>query len=353
MTSMTQVVPRSTASDDTFEPVFVVGHSRSGTTMLARIMDRHSQLAIPPEVSFFLPAYRKRLRAAERAGTHQALLDYLRDISRMGDITYRDYSEESIAERFRAVPATSSNLFRCLLEDYAATRRKPRCGEKTPMHILAVPRLLAAWPRARIICIIRDGRDVVESCLKWAHFTWEPAWYHTQSWCRLAALADAYQKRYPDQFLVFRYEALVEDPEPTIRRLDTFAGLPFEPGQVMQDGAASDQIADDWAQMPAAWKERATRAPDASRILAWRHSTNSREMAYLTALMNPWLAHYGYDTYDSPSVAGPRWRYPGYRLQAHLMRASQLSHRLTGHVVRGWRTLTRPFVGSSPGAKPG
>lgn len=43
-----------------FDPIFIVGHPRSGTTLLATILNRHSRVAISPELSFFLPAHRGR-----------------------------------------------------------------------------------------------------------------------------------------------------------------------------------------------------------------------------------------------------------------------------------------------------
>ncbi len=137
----TPLVFRQPAStNEGFDPIFIVGHPRSGTTMLARIFDRHSNFAVPTETFFFVPAHRHRLRLAERAGTHQAFMDYLRGI---GIIRY---SEESVWDRFVLGPATSFDLFRCLLQDYASCRGKPRCGEKTPWHLLAVPKLLSAYP---------------------------------------------------------------------------------------------------------------------------------------------------------------------------------------------------------------
>jgi len=330
--TVTSMTPPSASAKEDFEPILIVGHGRSGTTMLARLFDRHSQLAVPTETRFFLPAYRNRLRAAKRAGTHRALLDYLRSIN-----DRYEYSEESVTARFIAGPPTPFDLFRCLLEDYAASQGKPRCGEKTPWHILVVPRLLAVYPRAKVICLIRDGRDVVESCVRWWNHPWEPKWYHAMSWCRLAWLAEHYRKRYPDRFLICRFEALLENPAAEMRRLDEFAGISFEPEQLLGDRMNAVQLPSDWDHLSTYWKDRVTRPPDAGRAYVWRHSLDVAEVQYLTALMNPYLVRHGYDSYWSPSVAGPRGRYYGYRAMANLLWVSQISSRLTSAVVRAVR----------------
>ena len=150
---------RPAAVHEDFEPIMIVGHPRSGTTLLATILNRHSQVAIPPELSFFLPAHRQRRRAAVRAGSHKALLDYARSIPHC-----REIAKESAEAMFMEGPPSPGNLFRCMLIDYAHAQGKPRCGEKSPWHLLVVPELMAIYPRAKFLWMIRDGRDVVRSC---------------------------------------------------------------------------------------------------------------------------------------------------------------------------------------------
>jgi Sulfotransferase family len=333
---------RPAPTNDDFEPVFIVGHPRSGTTMLARIFDRHPQMAVPAETHFFLPSFRDRLRAAQQAGTHGALLDYLRGISATDS-----YSEESVTARFIAGPPTPFDLFRCLLQDYAAYCGKPRCGEKTPWHMVVVPRLLAAYPRSRAICLIRDGRDVVRSALSLCDRDRQPKWYPSRvatCWCRIARLAEKYRRRYPDRFVICRFEALLENPATEMRRLDEFAGISFEPEQLLGERRDTVKLPRGWDQLPTYWDDRVSRAPDLGRAYAWRQSSDTREIQYLTALMNPYLVRFGYDSYWSSSVAGHRGNYYGYRAMASLVRVLQLSSRLTGAVGR---SVHRPPPGQA------
>jgi FkbM family methyltransferase len=78
LTMKTESVRQAKAGNEDFDPIVIVGHPRSGTTLLATMLNRHSQVAIPPESSFFLPAFRRRRHAAVREGSHKALLEYLR-----------------------------------------------------------------------------------------------------------------------------------------------------------------------------------------------------------------------------------------------------------------------------------
>ena len=315
-------------SNEDFEPILIVGHPRSGTTLCATILGCHSQVAIfPAESSIFTRAFRHRRRAAIRDGSHEAMLKFLYSIPSL-----RNTTDESVAAMFSEGPATPANLFRCLLEAHSAAQGKSRSGEKSPLHLLAVPELLALYPRARIVCMIRDGRDVVRSCRTMPFFQWEPDWWHSLSWCRAAAMAELYRRRYPNRFLICRFESLVKSPVEEVKRIDEFVGVPFELSQVAGAGSY-------WADADKWWHSRLADAPDRRRAYAWQLSCDSREARYLTGLMNPWLEHFGYDTFISKSVAGPRWHYPMYRALAFVLQIPHASSLLTGYGVRSLRRL--------------
>src|SRR5438874_2009800 len=61
---------------------------------------------------------------------------------------------------------SGTTLLSVLLDRYTRlwtfTRREAtqaRCGEKTPTHLTHVPAILRLFPHARVICMLRDGRD--------------------------------------------------------------------------------------------------------------------------------------------------------------------------------------------------
>ena len=64
------VTPQPMMQDDDFEPILIVGHQRSGTTLLATILNRHSQVAVPPELNFFHRAFRGRRRGGPGRHPH-------------------------------------------------------------------------------------------------------------------------------------------------------------------------------------------------------------------------------------------------------------------------------------------
>jgi hypothetical protein len=188
------VVAGNTASAP-FRPVFIVGCERSGTTLLAVLLDRHSQLAITPETHFFLRMIgRPRPANCRDLTTHEQFLNQLFSNDRMKDLAL---DRAAVTARFQTRPATAPALFQCILEEYAAMHGKPRAGEKTPLHIWYVPQIIEWFPDAKIIGIVRDGRDVVRSMLAAPWTTDKRLRPHCLNWIHAVRAAPAFPNNSP------------------------------------------------------------------------------------------------------------------------------------------------------------
>ncbi len=156
-------------------PVFIVGCGHSGTTLLLAMLSAHSRVhGVPYESKLF----------------------------------QRDPAERpDLVARFEA-------------ETRAAG--KARWLEKTPRHILHLDELFARFPEARVVLMMRDGRDVACSIRDRTGDLDEGI----RRWVDDNAAADPFRDQ--DGVLVLRYEDLVEDPEAALRRVTDHLGEPFE-----------------------------------------------------------------------------------------------------------------------------
>jgi hypothetical protein len=184
---------------------FVVGCSRSGTTLLRAMLDSHPELAVPPESHFALARSARSLRRALRREPWFALWE----------IAAPDVRRLDCADAVRALFAA-----------YAATRRKPRYADKTPHYVSHLPRLAARFPEARFVHVVRDGRDVALSLLEvpWGPDTIEEAALH---W-RRRVLEGRAAGLPTDRYRELRYEALVADPERELRALAPWLELDYD-----------------------------------------------------------------------------------------------------------------------------
>lgn len=203
---------RDDARDD--RAVIIGGCGRSGTTVLREMLARHPSIAIGPESGILcdLPS-----------------VSYLAAAWEMP----RREVEERLA-RSRSFVEFASALFR----DHAEAQGKPRWGDKTPRNVRAIPRLLAAFPRARFIHVLRDGRDTACSLRTHPREVYrngrlvpntvrKPIAQCARRWVEdvSAGLAFRGHPRVTD----VRYEDLVFDPEGTMRRLLEFIDEPWDP----------------------------------------------------------------------------------------------------------------------------
>lgn len=146
-------------------PFFIVGCARSGTTMLRRVLDRHSQVCVPEETHFIPEVYPAFARYVRRGQLDNAanLLNQQPIIRRWG---LNIESQKFTGEDTKAIYANAVSL---LMTRKAKSHGKKYWGEKTPTYIHHIPFFVELFPQAKFIHIHRDGRDVALSVmpLKW------------------------------------------------------------------------------------------------------------------------------------------------------------------------------------------
>ena len=228
--------------------VFVVGCPRSGTSWVRSIFDAHPQVVSGEESHLFptlFHAFAGRGRIPERRAA--ALTTY--DRSARGEIlgahsgphnwVGRERLNELLDEFLldttdrRLLAVGARGALGTILEEYAedaGADANTVLVEKTPGHLYFAETILEWWPTARIVEVIRDGRDVCVSLQHKSMVTdWAPADRTDQinQWVR-AVRHGAAARAQPiarGRWLSVHYEALRAEPREQIGRLLAFAGL--------------------------------------------------------------------------------------------------------------------------------
>lgn len=254
------------------------------------MLNRHSQIAVTPETHFAIEMVHRFssdwLELCDRPGaTPEPFIRYLLYHTRLSDLRL---DPAAVTTRLGEQALTPSNVFRCIMEEYAAVRTKPRVAEKTPGHVLHLEELFGWYPNAKFIWVVRDGRDVVRSVrqLPWMSDPW---WKICFRWRRNVSEALRFQRTHPGIMHAVRYEALLRDPEREVRRLHDFLAIPFEPQQ-LRETPTSDVIPE-W-EIP--WKSKANQPIDTSRAGAWHREASDRELCHLNCIMGRYLKKLGY-----------------------------------------------------------
>jgi tetratricopeptide (TPR) repeat protein len=180
-------------------PIFIVGMIRSGTTLLDQIVSSHPEVASGGELRFWYEEF------GCRAGSD-------------AEISSEELS--SLADEY----ASYARLL---------ARTEGRFTDKMPLNFAYVGPILAAMPNARFLHIRRHPVDVALSI--WTtYFGQGPSFAYDKT--NIVAALRAYQKQMEhwrqtvpqDRLLELDYENLIADPEPIIRHVVDFCGLPWD-----------------------------------------------------------------------------------------------------------------------------
>jgi len=214
-------------------PVFIVGAPRSGTTMLQYILDDLRDLSLPTgESHFIVPLYRNQAAYADVAtpGGMRRLLQTLHEFNAEfldTDLHGVKFNVEILAQAFLAEGRTTvRDVISGIFEHNARGMGKTRWGDKTPYYALHLDKLTAWWPDAKIIHLIRDGRDVALSLFGRKHdFSAYNIYYAAQYWQKYVDVCREQGSRLPaGQYLEIRYEDVLNDKDAAMRIVCDFIG---------------------------------------------------------------------------------------------------------------------------------
>lgn len=283
---------------------FVVGLTRSGTTLLRMMLDAHPQLTIPPE-THFVP---ELIAAARSGGDADALTAAV-----TGNRTWGDFgiSEAELRERFEALEAGDDGAaVRAFFDTYAARQGKPRWGDKTPAYMLGVRKIGRTLPEARFVHLIRDGRDVALSQSERAINEQPPPAEQAARWVkRIRKSREQAAELSGPRYVEARYEDLVREPEPTLRRICEFVDLPWDGAMLHYHERAAERLGemagelratdDGHAKQEAGYRianhAPTTKPPDPSKLDKWRREMAPADLAAYEEAAEPMLTELGYE----------------------------------------------------------
>ena len=294
---------------------FVVGVGRSGTTLLRLMLDAHPRLAIPAE-THFVPDLITSAEAGSAADDLVARMVEARAWNELG------VDAATLRQRVAALARPgAAAVLRTFYGLCAEVRGKARWGDKTPIYVAHMRTIGGTLPEARFVHLIRDGRDVALSRRRRGMGEGKPLADTARLWRRRIENARQQARRLRGRYLELRYEDLIADAEPELRRVCELIELDYDPAMLGYHRDAGERLAE-LGDLPAEGGRRA-RAGDerqAAHALAAEPPTSrsQRRLARADERLRP------------GRVRGGRRRAAG---RARLRRAILLSRR--------WRSTTR------------
>lgn len=221
-------------SDLDDRPVFIAGPDRSGTTLLYALLASHPAISMVRRMNYWRWFY-GRYGDLKDQQNFERILDRLMNYKRMQRL---HPDAERIRSEFWHGEPSYARLLALFLRQHAEQDGKTRWGDKSLHTEHYAGLVLEQFPQAKIIHMSRDPRDRYASVRKRFGKDNPRLAGATARWLESMNVAAKNRQKYPESYLIVRYEDLASRPEETARRICEFIGEKYAPEMLSMEGAA-------------------------------------------------------------------------------------------------------------------
>lgn len=237
--------------------IFIVGNQRSGTTIITRLLDGHPQiLSMLGESNFFTQMdARRRINNIEQyffyltgrpfdygKGAKQTMGTYIKRNKNWQPIDLwkniiknsRNIGSDELELKKAIKTGDQKKIFMAIANIYAKYNwpydYKPKYVlEKTPGNEFCLDKIFHIFPNAKIIHIIRDPFDVIESIFrdKNENMRKDRLMLYINIWKSSLMQGLKYSKKYPQNYCFVKFENLISSTEVVMRKLCQFLEIEF------------------------------------------------------------------------------------------------------------------------------
>ena len=276
---------------------FIVGVSRSGTTLLRLMMDAHPDLAIPPE-THFIPSLNAQVGMKD-------FFSIVTLAATWGDFHInKDVFKNALNE---LNPFSVTEGLRSFYRLYGDKHGKKYVGDKTPPYILSMESIQCILPEARFIHVIRDGRDVALSQRGLWFGPGDNIETAAEFWSSRIQLARQ-QAPLLKHYLEVRFEQLVLNPADVLTHICKFLEIPFSEKMLtyyVDSDRRLNELSDRYNSDGSVRVKKedllslfklTKQSPDPSRVFSWKNLMTDAEQISFEKIAGKLLTALGYET---------------------------------------------------------
>ena len=229
---------------------FIAGQAKSGTTLLAALLDSHPELLVLPQETAYFATILKKYRDAGR----RVQFDYLTKESfsrvlfggepKWREHEYTNFPQQTFLQTFERVAFDPANAQRDLLalmaESYAATLGIPidrikHWIEKTPANRNHIDEIFARFPQAKLLVTLRDPRALLATqiALEKTRQTKRFSVYYVIAHWRVAAKLARHVRSGGVPGLFVQFEQLVNAVSTVMKNVCDYLEITFDPDVVL------------------------------------------------------------------------------------------------------------------------
>ena len=235
-------------ADHPLKPIFIVGNSRSGTTLVSKILNNHPNIHGFKELHFFEQLWTpvehpSPIDPSDAIKLGARLIGHEREGRKMlRDARPYDSESKAMLAGIENSTITAVDVYKRFLQYETSRHQKTIPCEQTPRYALFINHILNHLPDARVIIMYRDPRDVLLSQKRrWRRaFTDDHAvpvkeilrtWanYHPFLISKLwnTVIREAERFRAHPHVKIVHFETLLQSPQNVVMELCAFLGIEY------------------------------------------------------------------------------------------------------------------------------
>ncbi len=293
-------------------PIFLVGLPRSGSTFWLNLIATDPKICKMGEMFFLAPFWRKDVRYFMKTAAGDLMKE--ENVRKMIDVMFsgkrvpgltasfwqyyiHDYEtavlKDSMCRRILASDRSIESLFKAIVQEIPDYLGFSRCCVKFPVSVDHVPELFEWFPNGRVVHMVRDPRAMVVSRVNFAgHRRLKNgsliSLFSIMQYIWTSRLHEQLKRN--ENYALFRYEDLLDQPEKTIGRLCEFARIDFTPQMLAPGGGQPSSVT---GEIRTGFNKEA-----ASH---WKSMISPWEAILITLLTRGSMKRFGYDPKNEPT----------------------------------------------------
>jgi hypothetical protein len=285
--------------------IFIVGSSRSGTTLMARILSRHPDIHILNETHFM-----EEFCFEKNNFNTLTQKDIYHLINKMLTIEHKGYYSKNEIEKYQESETILNKLKKSFNQSFSSLisiffiheankKGKSIPGDQTPRHIFYVNEIKEMFPEAKFINMVRDPRAVLLSQkFKWkaglrksvplfetvrTYLNYHPvimSYVWKQGIKSSLSVKDSIKKT---SWIDVKFENLIDQPKANLSRVCDFLGIDF-----------TDEMLNVPVSMSSTGTDEGKKGFSKNVSAKWISSLSSSEVYFSEKINQDLITHFGY-----------------------------------------------------------
>lgn len=282
------------------KPFFIIGNPRSGTTLLRLMLNNHRHIIVPPECGFSMWYYNK-YRDSDFLQAKLISL-FLEDLYRAKKIETWNLDRMLLEDVINDYsPKTYAEIVKCVYISFAKQHGKNPLllGDKNNFYLDYLKEIKELYVDAKLVCIVRDGRDVACSYKALNEKSIESLYVPKLS-SDIQVIAQEWKNNNlkimncnDEAIHIVRYEDLISKPDIELQKICFFLGEEYDSGMLdyYKKNISEKQEPVEFLQ----WKEKTCQSVDSKNREKYKTILKNDEIDQFNTIAGDILSSFGYE----------------------------------------------------------